>query len=79
MATAVHEVTLAEASAHPAPESVVVRFAGDSAAGAFMGSIFGYGPLSLYIYIYVYMIDSYRLSLLVSLLILLESIFIIQI
>ncbi len=33
MATAVHEVTPAEASAHPAPESVVVRFAGDSGDG----------------------------------------------
>ena len=33
MASAVHEVTPAEASAHPAPESVVVRFAGDSGDG----------------------------------------------
>ena len=33
MATAVHQVTPAEASAHPAPESVVVRFAGDSGDG----------------------------------------------
>ena len=33
MASAVHEVTPAEAAAHPAPESVVVRFAGDSGDG----------------------------------------------
>ena len=33
MATAAHEVTPAEASAHPVPESVVVRFAGDSGDG----------------------------------------------
>ena len=33
MATAVHEITPAEASAHPAPESIVVRFAGDSGDG----------------------------------------------
>ena len=33
MATAVHEVTPAEASAHPTLESVVVRFAGDSGDG----------------------------------------------
>ena len=33
MASAIHEVTPAEASAHPAPESVVVRFAGDSGDG----------------------------------------------
>ena len=33
MATAIHEITPAEASAHPAPESVVVRFAGDSGDG----------------------------------------------
>ena len=33
MATAIHEVTPEEASAHPAPESVVVRFAGDSGDG----------------------------------------------
>jgi 2-oxoglutarate ferredoxin oxidoreductase subunit alpha len=33
MATAAHEVTPQEASAHPAPESVVVRFAGDSGDG----------------------------------------------
>ncbi|WP_425229910.1 2-oxoacid:acceptor oxidoreductase subunit alpha [Sphingomonas sp.] len=33
MATAIHEVTPAEAAAHPAPESVVVRFAGDSGDG----------------------------------------------
>nr|WP_295666970.1 2-oxoacid:acceptor oxidoreductase subunit alpha [Sphingomonas sp.] len=33
MATAAHEVTPAEASAHPAAESVVVRFAGDSGDG----------------------------------------------
>jgi 2-oxoglutarate/2-oxoacid ferredoxin oxidoreductase subunit alpha len=33
MATAAHEVTPAEASARPAPESIVVRFAGDSGDG----------------------------------------------
>lgn len=33
MATAAHEVTPAEASAAPAPESIVVRFAGDSGDG----------------------------------------------
>lgn len=33
MATAAHEVTPADASAHPAPESIVVRFAGDSGDG----------------------------------------------
>ena len=33
MATAIHEVTPAEAAADPAPESVVVRFAGDSGDG----------------------------------------------
>ncbi len=33
MATAVHEITPAEANAHPAAESVVVRFAGDSGDG----------------------------------------------
>jgi 2-oxoglutarate ferredoxin oxidoreductase subunit alpha len=33
MATAVHEVTPAEASAHPPAESIVVRFAGDSGDG----------------------------------------------
>jgi 2-oxoglutarate ferredoxin oxidoreductase subunit alpha len=33
MATATHEVTPAEASAHPPAESIVVRFAGDSGDG----------------------------------------------
>ncbi|WP_375428119.1 2-oxoacid:acceptor oxidoreductase subunit alpha [uncultured Sphingomonas sp.] len=33
MATAIHEITPAEASAHPVMESVVVRFAGDSGDG----------------------------------------------
>src|ERR1700748_1891604 len=33
MATAIHEVTPAEASAHPVAESIVVRFAGDSGDG----------------------------------------------
>jgi 2-oxoglutarate ferredoxin oxidoreductase subunit alpha len=33
MASAAHEVTPAEAAAHPTPESVVVRFAGDSGDG----------------------------------------------
>ena len=33
MATAAHEVTSAEASAHPPAESIVVRFAGDSGDG----------------------------------------------
>ena len=33
MATAIHEVTPADAAAHPAPESIVVRFAGDSGDG----------------------------------------------
>ena len=33
MASAAHKVTSAEASAHPAPEAVVVRFAGDSGDG----------------------------------------------
>lgn len=33
MATAAHQLTPAEASAHPAPEAVVVRFAGDSGDG----------------------------------------------
>ena len=33
MASAIHEVTEQEASAHPAPESIVVRFAGDSGDG----------------------------------------------
>ncbi|WP_174279492.1 2-oxoacid:acceptor oxidoreductase subunit alpha [Sphingomonas bacterium] len=33
MASAIHEITPAEAAAHPAPESVVVRFAGDSGDG----------------------------------------------
>ena len=33
MATAAHEVTPAEASAHPPAESIVVRFAGDSGDG----------------------------------------------
>ncbi len=33
MATAVHEVTPREASAHPDPENIVVRFAGDSGDG----------------------------------------------
>ncbi|WP_375403280.1 2-oxoacid:acceptor oxidoreductase subunit alpha [uncultured Sphingomonas sp.] len=33
MATAVHEITPAEAAAHPVMESVVVRFAGDSGDG----------------------------------------------
>src|SRR5215468_5231178 len=33
MASAVHELTPAEAAAHPAPEAVVVRFAGDSGDG----------------------------------------------
>ena len=33
MASAAHEITPAEASANPAPESVVVRFAGDSGDG----------------------------------------------
>ena len=33
MATAVHEVTPAEASANPPAESIVVRFAGDSGDG----------------------------------------------
>lgn len=33
MASAVHEVTPEEASAHPPPEAVVVRFAGDSGDG----------------------------------------------
>ena len=33
MATAAHEVTPAEAAAHPVPEAIVVRFAGDSGDG----------------------------------------------
>ncbi|HVJ04016.1 MAG TPA: 2-oxoacid:acceptor oxidoreductase subunit alpha [Sphingomonas sp.] len=33
MATAAHEVTPSEASAHPQPEAIVVRFAGDSGDG----------------------------------------------
>lgn len=33
MATAAHDVTREEASSHPAPESIVVRFAGDSGDG----------------------------------------------
>ena len=33
MASAVHDITPAEASAHPNPESIVVRFAGDSGDG----------------------------------------------
>jgi 2-oxoglutarate ferredoxin oxidoreductase subunit alpha len=33
MASAVHELTREEADAHPAPESIVVRFAGDSGDG----------------------------------------------
>ncbi len=33
MASAIHETTLAEANAHPTPESIVVRFAGDSGDG----------------------------------------------
>jgi len=33
MATAVHEVTPGEAAAHPDPENIVVRFAGDSGDG----------------------------------------------
>src|ERR1700749_4505860 len=33
MATAAHQLTPAEASAHPVPEAVVVRFAGDSGDG----------------------------------------------
>ena len=33
MASAIHEITPAEAAAHPAPDSVVVRFAGDSGDG----------------------------------------------
>ncbi|KQT32415.1 2-oxoglutarate ferredoxin oxidoreductase subunit alpha [Sphingomonas sp. Leaf412] len=33
MATAIHDVTPAESQAHPAPESIVVRFAGDSGDG----------------------------------------------
>jgi len=33
MATAAHEVTSAEAAAHPVPEAIVVRFAGDSGDG----------------------------------------------
>jgi 2-oxoglutarate/2-oxoacid ferredoxin oxidoreductase subunit alpha len=33
MASAAHEVTPAEANAHPAPENLVVRFAGDSGDG----------------------------------------------
>ena len=33
MATAVHQVTPAESAAHPVPESIVVRFAGDSGDG----------------------------------------------
>ncbi|MBN8807597.1 MAG: 2-oxoacid:acceptor oxidoreductase subunit alpha [Sphingomonas sp.] len=33
MATATHEITPAEASAHPSAESIVVRFAGDSGDG----------------------------------------------
>src|SRR5215475_14995958 len=33
MATATRELTPREASAHPAPESIVVRFAGDSGDG----------------------------------------------
>src|ERR1700756_4358581 len=33
MASAVHELTPAEASAHPPAESIVVRFAGDSGDG----------------------------------------------
>ena len=33
MASAVHETTAAEAAAHPHPESIVVRFAGDSGDG----------------------------------------------
>ncbi len=33
MATAIHQLTPEEASAHPAPEAIVVRFAGDSGDG----------------------------------------------
>ena len=33
MASAIHELTRQEADAHPAPESIVVRFAGDSGDG----------------------------------------------
>src|SRR4051812_38823048 len=33
MATAAHQLTPAEASAHPAPEAIVVLFAGDSGDG----------------------------------------------
>ena len=33
MASAIHEVTPAEASSHPVPENIVVRFAGDSGDG----------------------------------------------
>ena len=41
MASAVHELTPAEASAHPPAESIVVRFAGDSGDGVqLLGSQF---------------------------------------